>query len=320
MTLGAEIAAALSRGLRFVLAAQDAQGAWTDWALPPGSSPDWTTAHVGLRLSEPWPAPPRGARRTARPRRPLAPLPPGCRQRLGLQPDRGAGRGFHRAGPPVPRRRRSVGPAGCLRLPRPPPAAGRRLRHLLTRFTHRLLGHFPSRDHAGGAPRAARPSRWVAAGQPRPRTRLATPRPSVGRAVEFLLVVHAPSSNRGEPRLPRRPGDTRAPAPRACAMDPRRQPGGRAAPLHHGASRVPSAARTARANGCWRIRSTTVLGKARPRSASPPATANVPGKRRCQARSLRTRSASTAPPPRLPGSRRRIRHWWAEFERASVEC
>jgi hypothetical protein len=51
MTLGAEIAAALSRGLSFVLAAQDAEGAWTDWALPPGPSPDWTTAHVGLRLS-----------------------------------------------------------------------------------------------------------------------------------------------------------------------------------------------------------------------------------------------------------------------------
>lgn len=51
MTLGAEIAAALSRGLGFVLAAQDAEGAWTDWALPPGPSRDWTTAHVGLRLS-----------------------------------------------------------------------------------------------------------------------------------------------------------------------------------------------------------------------------------------------------------------------------
>jgi hypothetical protein len=51
MKLGAEIAAALSRGLAFVLAAQDAQGAWTDWALPPGPSPDWTTAYVGLRLS-----------------------------------------------------------------------------------------------------------------------------------------------------------------------------------------------------------------------------------------------------------------------------
>lgn len=51
MTLGAEIAAALFRGLGFVLAAQDEDGAWTDWALPPGPSPDWTTAHVGLRLS-----------------------------------------------------------------------------------------------------------------------------------------------------------------------------------------------------------------------------------------------------------------------------
>jgi Prenyltransferase and squalene oxidase repeat len=51
MTLGAEIAAALSRGLGFVLAAQDADGVWTDWALPPGPSADWTTAHVGLRLS-----------------------------------------------------------------------------------------------------------------------------------------------------------------------------------------------------------------------------------------------------------------------------
>jgi squalene cyclase len=51
MTLGDEIAVALSRGLRFVLAAQDADGAWTDWALPPGPSPHWTTAHVGLRLS-----------------------------------------------------------------------------------------------------------------------------------------------------------------------------------------------------------------------------------------------------------------------------
>ena len=51
MTLGTDIAAALSRGLGFVIAAQDEQGAWTDWALPPGPSPDWTTAHVALRLS-----------------------------------------------------------------------------------------------------------------------------------------------------------------------------------------------------------------------------------------------------------------------------
>lgn len=51
MTLRREIAAAVSRGLDFLLAAQDAEGAWTDWALPPGPSPDWATAHIGLRLS-----------------------------------------------------------------------------------------------------------------------------------------------------------------------------------------------------------------------------------------------------------------------------
>jgi squalene cyclase len=51
MTLGAEIAAALARGLGFVLAAQNAQDFWSDWALPPGPSSDWTTAHIGLRLS-----------------------------------------------------------------------------------------------------------------------------------------------------------------------------------------------------------------------------------------------------------------------------
>jgi hypothetical protein len=34
-----------------VLASQDAEGVWTDWALPPGPSPYWTTADVGLRLS-----------------------------------------------------------------------------------------------------------------------------------------------------------------------------------------------------------------------------------------------------------------------------
>jgi squalene cyclase len=51
LTLHADIATALSRGLGFLLAAQDVEGAWTDWALPPGPSLDWTTAHVGLRLS-----------------------------------------------------------------------------------------------------------------------------------------------------------------------------------------------------------------------------------------------------------------------------
>jgi Squalene-hopene cyclase C-terminal domain len=51
MTLRSEITAALSRGLGFVVAAQDADGAWTDWVLPPGASPDWTTSHVAFRLS-----------------------------------------------------------------------------------------------------------------------------------------------------------------------------------------------------------------------------------------------------------------------------
>ena len=51
MTLQAEITEALARGLSFVLAAQNAAGAWTDWALPPGPSSSWTTAYVGLKLS-----------------------------------------------------------------------------------------------------------------------------------------------------------------------------------------------------------------------------------------------------------------------------
>jgi hypothetical protein len=51
MTLASDIATALSHGLEYMLAAQDASGAWTDWELPPGPSPDWTTAHVGLRLA-----------------------------------------------------------------------------------------------------------------------------------------------------------------------------------------------------------------------------------------------------------------------------
>ena len=52
MTTGAvsQIDAALRRGLDFVLAGQAPDGSWTDWALPPGPSPDWTTAYVGFRL------------------------------------------------------------------------------------------------------------------------------------------------------------------------------------------------------------------------------------------------------------------------------
>jgi prenyltransferase beta subunit len=46
-----QIEAAIRRGLAFLLAHQALDGSWTDWALPPGSSPDWTTAYVGLRLT-----------------------------------------------------------------------------------------------------------------------------------------------------------------------------------------------------------------------------------------------------------------------------
>jgi hypothetical protein len=46
-----DIETAIFRGLGFVLAQQDREGSWTDWALPPGSSSEWTTAHIGFRLS-----------------------------------------------------------------------------------------------------------------------------------------------------------------------------------------------------------------------------------------------------------------------------
>ena len=121
MTLGPEISAALSRGLDFVLAAQDAEGAWTDWALPPGPSPDWTTAYVGLRLSVPRPAPPRGARRPARPRRALAPVPPGRSGGWGY--NRALGELEHRAllFQGQGERRRHRRPEGCLAPPSSPP-------------------------------------------------------------------------------------------------------------------------------------------------------------------------------------------------------
>lgn len=41
---------AILRGLEYILQQQDAPGSWTDWALPPGSSSEWTTAYVGYRL------------------------------------------------------------------------------------------------------------------------------------------------------------------------------------------------------------------------------------------------------------------------------
>jgi len=43
--------AAISKGLKFLLARQSAQGFWADWQLPPGESLIWTTAYVGYRLS-----------------------------------------------------------------------------------------------------------------------------------------------------------------------------------------------------------------------------------------------------------------------------
>ncbi|MGB8814018.1 MAG: prenyltransferase/squalene oxidase repeat-containing protein [Paracoccaceae bacterium] len=46
-----QIDAALQRGLAFLLARQAPDGGWTDWALPPGASRDWTTAYVGHRLA-----------------------------------------------------------------------------------------------------------------------------------------------------------------------------------------------------------------------------------------------------------------------------
>lgn len=51
MPIHAQLDEALSRGVEFVLAAQDPDGPWIDWSLPPGPSPDWTTADVGVRLS-----------------------------------------------------------------------------------------------------------------------------------------------------------------------------------------------------------------------------------------------------------------------------
>jgi hypothetical protein len=52
MTDGAEpVEAAIRRGIAFLLARQAPDGSWTDWALPPEPSPDWTTAYIGFRLA-----------------------------------------------------------------------------------------------------------------------------------------------------------------------------------------------------------------------------------------------------------------------------
>lgn len=49
-SLNNELEAVILRGLDYVLRKQDAAGSWTDWALPPGPSSEWTTAYIGCRL------------------------------------------------------------------------------------------------------------------------------------------------------------------------------------------------------------------------------------------------------------------------------
>jgi hypothetical protein len=46
-----DIERAIHRGLSFIVAEQDAEGSWTDWALSPNASSEWTTAYIGFRLS-----------------------------------------------------------------------------------------------------------------------------------------------------------------------------------------------------------------------------------------------------------------------------
>jgi Prenyltransferase and squalene oxidase repeat len=41
---------AIEAGLDYLLAHQSPAGSWTDWNLPPGKSPHWTTAYVGYQL------------------------------------------------------------------------------------------------------------------------------------------------------------------------------------------------------------------------------------------------------------------------------
>jgi len=40
----------LAAGLDYILARQSADGSWTDWNLPPGSSSTWTTGYIGCKL------------------------------------------------------------------------------------------------------------------------------------------------------------------------------------------------------------------------------------------------------------------------------
>jgi squalene cyclase len=41
---------AIAAGLDYILTLQSADGSWTDWDLPPGSSPSWTTGYIGYKL------------------------------------------------------------------------------------------------------------------------------------------------------------------------------------------------------------------------------------------------------------------------------
>ncbi|MGE0360910.1 MAG: hypothetical protein AB7H93_06080 [Vicinamibacterales bacterium] len=47
----ARTAAVIAGALAYLARTQDADGAWSDWTLPPGPSRTWTTAYVGWRLS-----------------------------------------------------------------------------------------------------------------------------------------------------------------------------------------------------------------------------------------------------------------------------
>ena len=49
--LRAALDRAIGRAEEALLARQDAAGSWTDWALPPGPSSEWTTAYVGHGLA-----------------------------------------------------------------------------------------------------------------------------------------------------------------------------------------------------------------------------------------------------------------------------
>jgi len=51
MASASDIAAALEDGIRYLLALQQPEGCWTDYALPTGQSDQWVTAYIGLALA-----------------------------------------------------------------------------------------------------------------------------------------------------------------------------------------------------------------------------------------------------------------------------